>query len=103
MKTKKKMFKHGGSFAVVVPAEFSQNVDSNEVSIEVIFDENNMPSLIMKPINELDTIEEDPIFALFIQGLYEHAMENPKTLKDGSQILNDHVDKLLEGVEVDDD
>ncbi len=103
MKTTKKMFKHGGSLAVVVPSEFAQNVYSQEVTVEVVFNEHNIPSLIIKPVDELDTIEEDPVFALFIQAIYNHAMENPEVLKDGSSIWNEHVEKLLEGVEIDDD
>lgn len=103
MKFIKKLFKHGGSLALVIPSEFTQLLDTDEVVLELSLDNENNPKLTVEPTNELDTIEEDPLFAVFIQALYKDAMENPDRLKDGSEIFNDRVKKLIEGVEIDED
>ncbi len=103
MKFSKKLFKHGGSLAVVIPSEFTQLLASDEVTLEFTVDDNNNPSLIVKPTNELDTIESDPLFAVFLQAIYKNAMENPHTLKDSSELFNERVQKLIECVDTDDD
>lgn len=103
MKFTKKLFKHGGSLAVVIPSEFTQLLNTDEVVLELMLDNENNPKLIVEPTNELDAIEEDPLFAVFIQALYKNAMENPERLRDGSELFNDRVKKLIEGVDTDED
>lgn len=103
MKINKKLFKHGGSLAVVIPAEFTQYLDSDEIELEVVLDQYQKPSLVITPSNELDTIENDPIFALFVESFYRNAMENPHQLTDPSVVFDDEINKILEGVEIPDD
>lgn len=103
MKINKKLFKHCGSLAVVIPTEFIQYLDSDEVAIEIVLDRNQKPSLVITPSNELDTIEDDPIFALFIEALHRNAMENPHQLTDPSAIFDDEINEILEGIEIPDD
>ena len=42
---------------------------------------------------------EDRLFASFIEAVYQHALENPTQLSDGSEIYSEEVEKLLEGVD----
>lgn len=87
---------------MVIPSEFAELLNSEEVVLEM---KNNSayPTLIIKPKNALDSIEEDPLFALFIQALYKNAMENPEQLEDGSEIWNERVKKLIDGVDITDE
>ena len=70
MKINKKLFKLGESLAFVIPAEFIQYLDSDEIAIEIVLDRNQKPSLIITPNNELDAVENDPIFGLFLEALH---------------------------------
>ena len=101
MKFSKKLFRHGGSLALVVPSEFAQLLSSDNVTIEIMADEENNPKLIVEPTSELDSIENDPLFGSFIEAIYRDAMENPDKLKDVSDVFTDRVKKLIEGVDID--
>lgn len=103
MKYHKKLFKHGGSLAVVIPSEFAEQLHSEEVTLEMRSDLPYPVLLITPKKSTLDAIEQDPLFEIFIQALYKHAMENPTSLKDGAEIWNDKVKKLIEGVSCDDE
>ena len=94
--------KHGGRVAVVIPSEFAQLLPSDEVTLEFTVDGNNNPRLIVKPTNELDTIDEGPLFCPVYTRNLQECDENPHTLKDGSE-LNERVMKLIEGVDTDDE
>ncbi len=103
MKLSKKLFKHGGSMALVIPAEFAKLLSSDEVVIELKVDDEDKPTLVVEPTNELDSIENDPLFGTFIEAVYKDAMENPDQLKDLSEVFTDRVKKLVEGVDIDED
>jgi antitoxin component of MazEF toxin-antitoxin module len=102
MRAHKKLFKHGGSLAVVMPAEFTKRLKSQNVTLEVSFD-GDTPIVTVKPVNSLDTIEADPIFELFIEALYRDAMENPEKLLRTKDIWDERALKLLEGVDTSDE
>ena len=59
--------------------------------------------VMVKPIHEMDSLEDDPFFSVFLQAIYKNAMQNPDQLKDGSEIFNERVKKLIEGVDLDED
>jgi antitoxin component of MazEF toxin-antitoxin module len=99
MKITKKLFKHGGSLALVVPSEFTQHLNSDEVTFEIVMDIDNNPTLILTPVDELDQIENDPNFALFINAIYQDALAHPEKLWEEKDVWGDRLDKLLEGVE----
>jgi len=103
MKLSKKLFRHGGSMALVIPAEFVRLLSSDEVAIELKVDNHDKPTLVIEPTSELDTIENDPLFGSFIEAIYKDAMENTDKLKDLSEIFTDRVKKLVEGVDIDED
>jgi hypothetical protein len=64
--------------AVEIPAEFARILGSDEITLEIVLDQNHNPSLIITPGNVTDTIENDPMFALFIEALYRDTMDNPQ-------------------------
>ncbi len=94
----KKLFKHGGSFALDLPKEFVQHLGAKNVIIE-----STKKSLTIRPKSGLDTIEDDPMFCAFVQAIAKDALENPDKLHDIQEIWDDEWDDLLEGVEVDDE
>ncbi len=51
------------------------------------------------PNNKLDTIENDPRFALFLQAVYEDAKEHPERLVDLNEIWTSEALQLIENVE----
>jgi hypothetical protein len=101
MKKNKKLFKHGNSLAVVVPIEFTKKLSSQEVIMEVRVDENGFPILIITPETHLDKLENDPIFAQFIEAIYKNALTYPEKLKETSDVWPENIKELLEGVSVD--
>lgn len=88
---------------MVIPSEFTQLLDSDEVSLECIFDANGNPSLLIEPANEPDTIDDDPLFSVFLKAIYKDVIENPHTLQDGSALFNERVLQLIEDVDIDGD
>lgn len=104
MRTYKKLFKHGGSYAVVLPAAFVKHISSQEeVAIDLTTDHAGQPTVMISTASEFDTIEQDPLFAHFIKALYVDAMQNPEKLRDAKEVWGKRADKLLKGIEVDDD
>lgn len=103
MKLSKKLFRHGGSLALVIPSEFTRLLSSDEVALELKIDNDNNATLVVEPTSELDSIENDPLFGTFIEAIYQDAMENPNKLKDLSDIFTDRVKELIEGVDIDED
>lgn len=103
MKYNKKLFKHGGSLAMVIPAEFADQLATNEVTLELQVDENCTPSLIIKPKDPLDAIEDDPKFALFIEAIYQDALENPHKLHDPEDVWCENIEELIKGVDISED
>ena len=100
MKYKKKLFKHGGSLAMVIPSKFAEQLTTDNVTIEVTLDKDNNPSLIVTPTDILDTLEADPKFALFIESLYQDALENPKKLRTSQEVWGTDIHELIEGVDI---
>ena len=90
----KKLFKHGGSMAVNLPAEAVKRLEQDNIQVEVRQDG------IFIPFEEsLDSMESDPQFENFIQGIYRNAMENPDQLKEVSDVWDSEWNDLLEGVD----
>ena len=94
----KKLFKHGGSYAVDIPMEFVRRIDSNEVILEATAEK-----ISIRPKTELDNIESDPLFAGFIQALAADAMKHPEKLYEVKEVWDEGWDDLLKGVTVDDE
>ena len=90
----KKLFKHGGSMAVNLPAEGVRQLESDNVHIEVRQD-----GIFIPFESSLDNMESDPLFDNFIQAVYRSAMENPDQLKGVSEVWDKEWDELLEGVD----
>lgn len=97
-KTVKKIFKHGGSYAVDLPMEFVKHTNTKEVVIQSYKEE-----IHIFHKTELDSMEDDPLFAQFAQTLAEDAFKNPKKLHDANKIWDKEWDKLLKGVSAQDE
>ena len=93
--TEKKIFKHGGSWAVDLPMQFAKQLDNQSVVIE-----NSPKGLLIRPKNELDTMEEDPLFRQFVRALGVHAMKHPEKLHDAEEVWDEEWTDLLEGVDI---
>ena len=94
----KKLFKHGGSQAIILPKEFAQNLNDNEVFIEVSPNE-----IVIRNKSKLDTIESEPDFETFIKAIAMDAMKHPEKLHDLKDVWGPEWDELLKGVSADDD
>lgn len=103
MKINKKLFKHGNSLALVVPNEFTKRINSQNVTIELTVDEANNPVLTITPSNNLDTLEADPNFALFIEAIYQNALAHPQKLKDSKDVWPEDTFDLIKGVNIEDE
>lgn len=89
--------------AVVVPSEFIDQFQSNEYQLEIGLNSENQPAIIMTPLNELDALEADPAFALFINAIYQDAVKNPQKLLDDKDVWDDDIDQLLKNVDMSED
>ena len=103
MKFNKKLFRHGGGHALIVPSEFMQLLSSDEVVIELMVDGAHSPILVIKPVEGLDSIENDPLFVSFIEAIYKNAMEHPDKLKDLSDVFTHRAKTLIMGIDIDED
>ncbi len=93
----KKLFKHGGSYAVDIPAGFVKQTGSHEVILEIVGKKLNI-----RPKSELDTIESEPLFANFIQALAIDAMKHPDKLRQVKEVWDKEWEGLLKDVRADD-
>ncbi|MDU9050270.1 MAG: hypothetical protein Q3M30_15605 [Candidatus Electrothrix sp. Rat3] len=93
--TEKKIFKHGGSWAVDLPMQFAKKLDNQSVVIET-----SPKGLLIRPKNELDTMEQDPLFRQFVRALGIHAMKHPEKLHDVEDVWDEEWADLLEGVDI---
>ena len=93
----KKLFRHGGSFAVDIPAAFIKKTGSHEVVLEV-----TGHRISISPKAELDNMESEPLFASFIQALAIDAMKHPQKLRQAGEVWDKEWNALLKGVTVDD-
>ncbi len=95
--TEKKLFKHGGSLAVDLPKAFC-NGKGREVVIK--YDDNK---IVIIPKSDLDNIESEPEFEVFVKALVADSLGNPEKLKDMNQVWDKEWDGLLKDVGVEDD
>jgi len=96
--TIKKLFKHGGSFAVDIPMEFIRQTGATEVIIE-----SSREAIRIRPNTDLDTIEAEPLFGEFIRALAVDAMKHPERLHDVKEVWDQEWHELLKDVEVNED
>ncbi|HBL17587.1 MAG: hypothetical protein A2X36_09900 [Elusimicrobia bacterium GWA2_69_24] len=89
----KKLFKHGGSYAVDLPISFVRELDPKTVLIERQADR-----IVIAPKRELDTIEQEPEFAAFAAALLRDALRRPSKLRDAKEVWDKEWDELLKGV-----
>ena len=94
----RKLFKHGGSYAVDIPMDFVKNAGTMEVVLE-----STLKKLSIRPQTELDTMEADPLFAQFVNALAVDAMKHPEKLYAAKEVWDKEWDKLLEGVTADEE
>jgi virulence-associated protein VagC len=93
----KKLFKHGGSYAIDLPKDF---LKSRSGKVIVKYDNNK---LLILPQETADNIESEPEFKSFVKALVNDSLKHPGKLKDLTQVWDKEWDKLLKGVTVDDD
>lgn len=93
----KKIFKHGGSYAVDIPMDFVKQAGTTEVILEI-----TPKKLSIRPKTELDTIESEPLFGEFINALAVDAMKHPEKLRSAKEVWDNEWDELLKGI-VDDE
>lgn len=89
----KKLFKHGGSYAVDLPMSFVRENDSKTVVIEVLPDK-----IVIARKRESDTIEQEPEFKTFVGALLQDAMQRPSKLRDVKEVWDKEWDDLLKDV-----
>ena len=89
----KKLFKHGGSYAVDLPMSFVRDAGTDSVLIE-----RDNDKITIVPKRGLDTIEHEPEFKAFVSALLQDAMRRPSKLRDGTEVWDDEWDELLKDV-----
>lgn len=94
----RKLFKHGGSYAVDIPMDFVKSAGTIEVMLE-----STPRKLSIRPKTELDTIESEPLFAEFISALAVDAMKHPEKLYAVKEVWDKEWDELLKGVTADEE
>jgi len=94
----RKLFRHGGSYALDLPMDFIRNAGTAEVILE-----STPERLSIRPKTELDSIELDPLFAEFINALAVDAMKHPEKLHEAKKVWHKEWDEHLQGVTVDEE
>ena len=94
----RKLFKHGGSYAIDIPMEFIKIAGTTEVILE-----STPKRLSIRPKTELDTIESEPLFTEFINVLAVDALKHPEKLRGSKEVWDKEWDELLKGVSGDDE
>ena len=92
---RKKIFSHGGSKSVDLPMSFIYGLKSNYVNIE----ERNDGTLLIRPVDELTSMESDPLFTQFLEALYVDSLTHPEKLKNVKEVWDEEWQELLEGVD----
>lgn len=64
-------------------------------------DDKRNPKLVLEPTSDLDSLENNPLFATFIQAIHKNAIDNPDKLKVISDIFTARVKKLIKGIDSD--
>ncbi len=85
---------------MVIPAKFAEQLTSDQVSLEITIDKANNHSLIVTPVDELDALESDPKFALFIEALYQDALKHPERLWTSEEVWGNDIHELIKGVDI---
>ena len=96
--TEKRLFKHGGSWAVDLPMQFAKEVNDMSVVIDVSPNE-----IRITPKTELGTMESDPLFQQFVEAIAIDAMTHPDKLHDVEDVWDDEWDGILKGVKIDEE
>jgi virulence-associated protein VagC len=73
---KKRLFKHGGSKAIDLPARFVNSIEGEHV--EIFEDENG---LHIQAVDPLDSLDHDPLFKKFLNSLAQESLAHPEKLK----------------------
>lgn len=94
----RKLFKHGGSYAIDLPMDFIRSAGTTEVILE-----STPRGLSVHPKTELDNIESNPLFAEFINALAIDAMKHPEKLHEAKKVWDKEWDILLKGVTIDEE
>lgn len=89
----RKLFKHGGSYALDIPMDFVKAAGTTEFILECTSNQ-----LSIRSKTELDTIELEPLFAEFISALAVDAMKHPEKLHTAKEVWDKEWDVLLKGV-----
>lgn len=92
----KRLFRHGGSWAIDLPMEFAREFEDMSVVIE-----ETPQGLLIKAKTELDTMEADPLFQRFVEAIAMDAMKHPEKLHDAQDVWDDEWADLLKGVDGD--
>ena len=90
---RKKLFKHGGSYAVDLPISFVRELDAKTVIIE-----REKGHIVIAPKRGLDTIENEPEFATFVTALLHDALRRPAKLRNVQEVWDREWDELLKDV-----
>lgn len=96
--TVRRLFKHGGSYALDIPMDFVKSAGTTVVIVE-----STPKRLSIRPKTELDTIESEPLFAEFISALAVDAMKHPERLHTAKEVWDEEWDELLKGVRADEE
>ena len=94
--TVKKIFRHGGSYAVDIPMDYVRKNGVHDVILEVVGEK-----LTLRAVSELDTIESEPLFGSFIRALAVDAMKHPDKLRQTKEVWDKDWERLLKGVKTD--
>lgn len=89
----KKLFKHGGSYAIDLPVSFVRELGSKTVVVE-----HRKDGLLIAPQGDLDTIEGEPEFKAFAGALLHDVLRRPSKLRHAKEVWGKEWDELLKGV-----
>ncbi len=87
---RKTLFKHGGSYAVDLPAFFVRELGSKTVTVTR---ENG--KIIIEAQSAPETIENEPEFKIFAEVLLSDALKNPAKLKNTEDVWDAEWGSLL--------
>jgi hypothetical protein len=93
----KRLFRHGGSWAIDLRMQFAKEFKDMSVVIE-----ETPQGILIKPKTELDAMEAEPLFQKFVEALAMDAMKHPEQLHDARDVWDDEWADLLKGVDIDD-
>jgi len=89
----RRIFRHGGSYAVHIPMSFAKRIGCENILIE-----ETSGGLFIHSATKLDTMENDPSFDKFIQAIYADALANPHKLHDMKEVWDEKTVAILKDV-----